>query len=69
MDCLLWRVFLFDMEIFIVSVFGVLVVPSCGVFGFVLSAMVNNLMSLLVEYLLRLSCDGLYLGKTVPKSL
>ena len=60
---------MFDMESFVVSIFGVLVVPSCGVPAFVLSALVNTLMSLLMEYLLQLSCDGLYLGKIVPKSL
>jgi hypothetical protein len=69
MDCLLWRVFLFNMESFDVLVFGVLVVPSCGVPGFVLSSMLNTLLSLIVEYLLQLSCDGLHLGKIVPKSL
>jgi hypothetical protein len=69
MDCLLWRVFLFDMKSFVASFFGVLVVPSCGVPSFVSSTMVNTLMSLLVDYLLQFSSDGLYLGKIVPKSL
>ena len=59
MDCLLWRVCLFDMEIFVVSFFGVLDVPSCGVPAIVFSAMVYTLLSLLVGYLLLLSCDGL----------
>jgi hypothetical protein len=34
-----------------------------------LSQFLEFLLSLLVGYSLRLSCDGLYLGKTVPKSL
>jgi hypothetical protein len=56
---------------FAVSVFccGILAVSSCGVLAFVVSAVVYALLSLIVGYLLLLSCNGLYLGKTVPKSI
>jgi hypothetical protein len=48
---------------------GFLVVPSCGVPAIFFSAMVNTLFSILVRYLLELSCNGLYLGKIFLMSI
>jgi hypothetical protein len=71
---LLWRVcyfakegLLFDMKSLLSQFLEILLSPLCGVLA--LSAMIYTLLSFLVGYLLQLSCDGLYLGKIVPKSI